>query len=332
MVKKHQRPYVTSKTTKGRTYYYYRKGETYTRLPDNPDSPEFDTAYWSIRSGRAETKPSKTSFKEIAEIYLRSPDYKKLKPGTKANYRRVLDRLLKHNAKKDFTKLRRRDVIAARDAYADTWRKANEQVEMLSTLARHAINLEWITANPAQGVEKLKGGSYEPWPDWALRAFVAHCEQHNLATALLAHSLCIGTGQRIGDICKMEWRHYDGEAIAVQQEKTDARLWVACPAQLRAYLDALPRRGRFILAKNLTQHLSKSQVQKVVMAVRKEIGATDYVIHGWRYNAAKELAEAGCSDSEIAAVTGHRTLSMVQKYRRGANQRQLSKQAQEKRD
>lgn len=332
MVKKHQRPYVTAKTVKGRTYYYYRKGETYTRLPTNPDSLEFDTAYWALRSGQATTKPAKTSFKAIAEVYLKSPAFAKLKPGTKANYRRALDRILAHNATKDFTKLRRRDVIAARDAYADTWRKANEQVEMLSTLARFAIDLEWISANPARGVEKLKGGSYEPWPDWALRAFVAHCETHNLPTPLLAHNLCIGTGQRIGDVCKMEWRHYDGEAISVQQEKTDARLWVACPSRLRAYLNALPRRGRFILAKNLTQNLTKSQVQKAVMSVRKEIGATDYVIHGWRYNAAKELAEAGCSDSEIQSVTGHRTLAMVQKYREAASQRKLSKQAQGKRE
>ena len=65
--------------------------------------------------------------------------------------------------------------------------------------------------------------------------------------------------------------------------------------------------------------------------VRKAIDATDYVIHGWRYNAAVALAEAGCSDAEIMAVTGHKTLAMVAKYRAQANQRKLSKQAQERR-
>ncbi|RBO52680.1 hypothetical protein DSD19_13315 [Rhodovulum sp. BSW8] len=50
------------------------------------------------------------------------------------------------------------------------------------------------------------------------------------------------------------------------------------------------------------------------------------------HTAAMQLAEAGCSDSEIAAVTGHRTLQMVQKYRAGANQRRLSRQAQDRRD
>ncbi|OLS48889.1 tyrosine-type recombinase/integrase [Rhodovulum sulfidophilum] len=120
-------------------------------------------------------------------------------------------------------------------------------------------------------------------------------------------------------------------AIAIVQGKTGQRLWVACPADLREYLDALPRTGRFILAKNLTQPLGKRTVQRLVEGVRKKIGATAYVIHGWRYTAAMQLAEAGCSDSEIAAVTGHRTLQMVQKYRAAANQRRLSRQAQDRR-
>jgi len=36
--------------------------------------------------------------------------------------------------------------------------------------------------------------------------------------------------------------------------------------------------------------------------------------------AAAPLAEAGCSAHEIAAITGHITLSMVQPYTRGADQ------------
>ncbi|AHD03154.1 hypothetical protein [Leisingera methylohalidivorans] len=59
----------------------------------------------------------------------------------------------KKNGPKDFTKLRRNNVIAARDEYADQWRKPNAMVEQLSILARHAIDLEWITFYPAQGVE-----------------------------------------------------------------------------------------------------------------------------------------------------------------------------------
>lgn len=125
---------------------------------------------------------------------------------------------------------------------------------------------------------------------------------------------------------------FDGEFMRVVQDKTGARVWIACPRFLRDYLAALPKAGRHILAKNLTQPLAKRRVQERVMAVRKKIEAERYVIHGWRYSAAVALAEAGCSDSEIQAVTGHKTLEMVRKYRGQANQKKLSKAAQNRRE
>ncbi|MCL1629625.1 tyrosine-type recombinase/integrase [Roseibaca sp. V10] len=123
--------------------------------------------------------------------------------------------------------------------------------------------------------------------------------------------------------------------MAVCQEKTDTKLWIYCPERLQAYLETLPRTGRHILARNLTQPLGKRAAQKAVEDVREALGLMHgenrLVPHGWRYTAARLLAEAGCSDSEIQAVTGHKTLSMVQKYRAQANQRAASKRAQQRR-
>lgn len=325
MVKRVRLPYVVAKKAKGKTYYYFEWNGHRHRLPDNPDSAEFSTEYWHIRNGGK--RVSKTTFNALIASYYRTPRFQSLAKSTQTEYKRTLELIRQKNGDADFTRLRRRDVIAARDAYAETWRKANAMVEMLSVLARHARDLEWITHNPAQGVEKLKGGEYQPWPAWALRAYENAATGH----ALTAYHLCVGTGQRIGDVCKMEWYHFDGKFMSVVQEKTGARLWIACPPKLLAYLDSLPKSGRFILAKNLARPIGKRQVQEAVMRVRREIGATAFVIHGWRYTAAVELAELGCSDSEIAAVTGHKTLGMVQKYRAQANQKRLSKKAQGRR-
>ena len=51
MVKKLARKYVTTKVSKGRTYYYFRRGETYERLPSDPGSLEFDEAWLCLESG-----------------------------------------------------------------------------------------------------------------------------------------------------------------------------------------------------------------------------------------------------------------------------------------
>ena len=39
------------------------------------------------------------------------------------------------------------------------------------------------------------------------------------------------------------------------------------------------------------------------------------------------LAEAGCTEKEIMAVLGHKTLAMVQKYTQGARRRRLASSA-----
>ena len=53
-------------------------------------------------------------------------------------------------------------------------------------------------------------------------------------------------------------------------------------------------------------------------------------IHGLRKSGARRLAEAGASAKEIMAVTGHRTLSEVQRYVDAADQHQLAEQGMAK--
>ncbi|WP_231119266.1 tyrosine-type recombinase/integrase [Rhodovulum sp. MB263] len=52
----------------------------------------------------------------------------------------------------------------------------------------------------------------------------------------------------------------------------------------------------------------------------------------WRYTAAPQLADAGVDMRDIQAVTGHKTLSMVQKYTAQANQKAASRRAQTARE
>ena len=46
--------------------------------------------------------------------------------------------------------------------------------------------------------------------------------------------------------------------------------------------------------------------------------------HGLRYTAAAKMADAGCSNKQIASVTGHKSLAMIEKYTRDADQERLS--------
>lgn len=73
-------------------------------------------------------------------------------------------------------------------------------------------------------------------------------------------------------------------------------------------------------------------MKKKLPQIRKQIGLEEYSFHGLRYSAAGGLAEADCTDHQIAAITGHKSLSMIQKYLKNANQKRLAKQGQELRE
>lgn len=109
-----------------------------------------------------------------------------------------------------------------------------------------------------------------------------------------------------------------------------------CPTRLQRFLETVPRSGAYILAKNRTQHMGKRQAQKKVEAIRDAIGVLSetnrLVPHGWRYTAATQMAEAGVDMRDIQAVTGPKTLSIVQKNTAQANQKTASRRAQTARE
>lgn len=49
--------------------------------------------------------------------------------------------------------------------------------------------------------------------------------------------------------------------------------------------------------------------------------------HGLRKAAARRLAEAGCTNQQIKAITGHQTEAEVARYTRAAEQKVMAKQA-----
>jgi len=314
-----------------------RRRERFIPLPPNEHRPEFDRAYWAIRSGTApelQTAP-RTSWAALIRSYRASSAYRRLKPGTRSKYNAVIEALLEKNGDKDVRKVTRAQIRAIHEKYADRPRKADHQVQVIRLLLNYAKNeLDWIPVNPADGIKLFKAQKeWQPWPEDLQKAFVRACQHLGDDVMLTAFHLGTGTGQRPGDLCGMRWDHYDGEYVSVVQDKTAARLWIYCPAALRAHLDALPKRGAYLLPKNLTEPLGYDALERRFRKVRAEVGraAEGYVMHGWRYTAAVALADAGASDAEIQAVTGHKTLAMVQKYRSGARQKRLSRAAQERR-
>src|SRR5262249_30556433 len=60
------------------------------------------------------------------------------------------------------------------------------------------------------------------------------------------------------------------------------------------------------------------------------LGCPDVSAHGLRKATARRLAEIGCSANQIASVTGHASLSEVQRYTRAADRKRMAREAMKK--
>jgi len=326
MVKK---KYTTTKTVSGKKYQYFRKDGAYVRLPDDPASEEYDREYWRLMRGEGRLS-NRLTFHKLIASYKLSPRWERLASRTRADYSKVLEYIADTIGDRDPTKMRRSVVIEAQMANRHRARFANYIPHMLSILFEHAIDLDWQRENPAKGIAKIKTGEgHKPWPASAIEAYRKQAD----GLALLIFELALGTGQRASDLTRMKWEHTEDGGIWVTQGKTKVRLWIPFTKRLAGVLDGVDSsESRFILTGESGHQLNYDQLQKQVIRVRKAAGLMDYSLHGLRYSAAGELAEAGCTDHQIAAITGHKSLSMVQKYSKGANQKRLAKEAQNLRE
>jgi len=322
-----RKKYTTTKTVKGHVYQYFRKNGKYIKLPDDPNSEKYDQAYWAALRGKSQ--PSKRhTWNKLIISYKEGPRWEKLAPRTKSDYNKVLQYLKDIIGDLDVTKMRRSHIIDAQLANKHRARFANYIPHMLSILFEHAINLDWPVTNRAKGVEKLKtGDGHKPWPEPLIERFVAEADP---MTALLVE-LAIGTGQRVGDLLQMKWADIDGDEIHVIQNKTQTELWIPFTQRLQSVLDKTPKVGFYILTNTRGQQLSYNVAESRFRRTRAKVNGVGYTIHGLRYYAAHQLAEAGCTDAQIAAITGHKSAEMVAKYSRKASQRSLARAAQKMR-
>lgn len=342
MKKRGAKPYVQMKRVGSRMVPYYRitwtqdgkRREKFIRLPEDMDSPEFDRAYWEIRAGngRAAAKPAKDTWRELVAAYRAHPKFTKLATGTRVSYDRVLNDLVEKNGGNAVSSLTRQQVRAIHLKHAATPRKADWKIQVLSLLLNFAAKtLDWKVVNVAEGIELYgKQREFEPWPDWMIDKLTEAPELVRTAAELI-----LGTGQRPNAAIMMRHSDFRGEWMEVIDEKTDTKLEVYAPASLREYIASRPKQGAYIIAKNLTEprgynsieHAFRRWRESLVDKDKPEMDPKPFTLHGLRKLAIVRLAEAGCTDAQIQAIT-NQSAEMVAYYRRRASRKRLSKSAQ----
>ena len=264
------------------------------------------------------------TMRALLRAFEDSPEWSARSKHTQAQYLIYLRPWLKvaDAAPRDVT---RRDILAARDAIAKTrgLGAATAFGRVAGSLFGWALDRGWIDHNPAARLRVLPGGSLPAWSEQQIATALAGLPEELRRVVVLA----LHTGQRRGDLCAMTWAAYDGATIRLRQAKTGVALVLPVHPDLKREMDAwkAERTGVRILHSPRTgawtgEHLSR-EMKRALTAIGLPARLN---VHGLRKAAARRLAEAGATTHEIASVTGHRSLQMVQHYTTSADQERLA--------
>jgi integrase len=315
--------------------YFRRPGARAIPLPGLPGSIEFMAAYQAALAIVSPPPPSPRhviagSLAAVAAGYFRSADFANLSPSSQYSYRLALKPILAahgHRLVRELPKEAARHIIE--EIGATRPGMANLTRAVLSKIIVYAIETNIRSDNPFAGLKPYRLGTHHTWTDAEIAQF-----EHRWPLGTrerLAFALLLYTGQRGGDVVKMLRSDIVNGRIRVSQDKarkgtTNELLIPIHPALARA-LHAGPIVGMTHIIADAKGRPLRSLTDLIEAAVKRAGLPARCVAHGLRKAALRRLAEHGSTTKEIAAVSGHRSLSEIERYTARADQAGLARAA-----
>jgi integrase len=286
------------------TYHYLGKGGP--RIYGEPGTPEFMASYFKASQSRIEGKEK--TLGGLLNDFISSTDFRLKRDRTRSDY---LGKIKLISAEFGTLSLKSLCEPETRDLFL-TWRdklsqssirQAEYTLVILASILAWARERQKIPSNPLEKIGRIYTGTRVDavWSDTDEAAF------NRIATPgmKLALMLALWTGQRQGDLLRLTWRDYDGHWIRLQQSKTNVRLQIPVSRILKQVLDETKKSSPTILANTDGRPWNPDGFRSSWRKTCKKAGVVDLTFNDLRGTAVTRLALAGCSEPEIAAITGH---------------------------
>jgi integrase len=295
------------------TYWYAWKGGP--RLRGEPGDPEFIASYNEALARKI--KLPSGSLLSVLVKFENTAEFCSLAARTKADYKKIIDRkiipefgdfplaaLIDKRARGIFKGWR--DRLALKSP-----RQADYAWVVLARVLSVGRDRGWIDFNPCEKGGRLYHGTRADkiWTAAQVEAFL-QAPPHLLAPLMLA----LWTGQREGDLLNLLRFAYDGSHIRLVQSKSirlgnlkkARRVCIPVGAPLKAMLDAMPRRSdEHILLNLYGQPWTEDGFRSSWRKECNRLGIVGVTFNDLRGTAVTRLAIAGCTEAQIATITGH---------------------------
>ena len=317
-------------------YRFRRKGSRTIYLVGLPGSPEFARSYADAVEGvssRLDVGAGRTvpgTINALAVTIYQSAEWSQLAPTTQGTYRGIIERIRRDYGELGVRGFKADHVRKMRDKRKATPAAANNLLKVLRWMMAFAVERNLRPDNPCIGIKPLRieSDGFHTWTEAEIETFQ---KRWSVGTRQrLAMDLLLYTAQRSGDVRQMGRQHVRDGRVAVVQEKTGARLEIPVHPALAASLATVPAGQMMFVVTQFGEPYTAKGFGNWFSDACRAAGLPHCSAHGLRKSAATRLADAGCSEAQIMAVTGHATAKEVQRYTRARDQRGLAEDAMAK--
>jgi integrase len=298
-----------------KTYYYAWRGKDAPLLRGEPCAPDFIASYNEAVAKRDPERTGKLEY--LINYFQTTTEFTTLRERTKADYVKQIKMIEEEFGDFPLKALKaegtRGEFMEWRDKLSQkSLRQADYAWTVLARILSVAKNRGKVAVNPCESGGRLYSGTRVDFV-WSLddeAAFLERAPTHLHLPLLLA----LWTGQRQGDLLRLPWSAYDGTHIKLKQSKSQRRgarrpVHVKIPigAPLRAALDQAQKNKQspIILLNSEGRPWTPDGFRASWGKACQKARIEDVTFNDLRGTAVTRLALVGCTEAEIASITGH---------------------------
>lgn len=215
---------------------------------------------------------------------------------------------------------------------------ANRYVSALSAVLRACVEWGWVDVNPCKKFKRLKEpkGRLRFLSDDERRELLKACRQSDDPRLYAIVLFAITTGARQGELMSLRWRDVrlsaDPPEATIEDTKNDDRravFFLGPAGDVLAEMSNVRHFSGYLFGTDRTRRDQKHPPQFPFVHWWKAVEDAeleDLRFHDLRHTAASYMAQSGATLNDIAAMLGHRTLSMVMRYAHLTKQGQVDAQ------
>jgi integrase len=312
-------------------FYFRRPGFRRVPLPSLPWSPEFMAAYEiamggesapRVEIGSGRTKPG--SINALVIVYYNSAEWNALAPETQKTRRRIIESFRIQHGDKRAAFLQREHILKMLAAI-DKPSARRHWLKAIRGLLRSAIP-SMRKDDPTEGIAGIKlpkTKGHHTWTDDEIAQYRAYWPLGTQQRLVMEFAL--ETESRRGEVVRLGPQHAKNGRIRIQRTHGSKDVDIPMSPELQAACDAMPKSHLTYIVTAYGKPRSKYGLGNDFAKWATEAGLPAHCrLHGLKKAGMRRLAEAGATAHELMAISGHRTLTEVQRYTEAADKKHLA--------